>query len=118
MRKTSKMIFVIMFILTLFSCGNSSNKTDIEWLKGGTLHKSTVFEWKNATEKNKLATCADFIVNIKKANNEKYETIAQMKKDATILMECINEATKGDETNNMQVSEIAVSCYILLNSNQ
>ena len=36
-----------------------------KWYQGGTLHKATIMEWKKATESNKLATCADWILAIR-----------------------------------------------------
>ena len=80
MKKTKKYLFSILaivmfaiFAIASTSSDNQSSSTSAEkWYVGGTLHKATVEEWKSATEKNKLATCADFAANIKKANNGSY----------------------------------------------
>ena len=37
---------------------NGANK---KWYEGGTLHKKIGLDWREASQKNKLATCADFI---------------------------------------------------------
>jgi len=36
-----------------------ANPTEKHWYEGGTLHKQKIRDWKNSTEENKLATCAD-----------------------------------------------------------
>ena len=75
------------------------------WYSGGTLHKSTIKTWKNATEKNKLATCADFCAN-------RYNTLSltDIKVVATNLKTCIDEAVN----HTLAVSEVAAMCLILL----
>lgn len=81
-----------------------------EWYKGGTLHKATVKQWNSATQKNKLATCADFV-----AVADNTVSMTELKRRATNLMNCINEATRGlDELNNDKVSEMATVCIITL----
>ena len=69
-------------------CFNKVSKkvTKDEWYVGGTLHKAKVSEWKSATEKNKLATCADFMVNV-----DNTLSASELKETATALKICINE---------------------------
>lgn len=77
-----------------------------EWYEGGTLHKSKIYEWKTATEENKLATCADFITGTKKKISLE---------DSYSLKKCIDEAVKGHtKVDNSDVSEIAAMCLILM----
>lgn len=84
--------------------------TSDKWYEGGTLHKATVGQWKNATEKNKLATCADFA-----AVADNTVSMTELKSRALNLMNCINEATRGlDELNNEKVASIASMCSITL----
>ena len=126
MKKFSKQILSILTIIifSVFAIASSSSddsakSTSDEWYAGGTLHQATISEWKNATEKNKLATCADFVANVKKMNNESYNgDLVSMKKDATQMMTCIDEAVKGDaaENANMKINEVAATCAILLGS--
>jgi hypothetical protein len=109
-----KQLILITITLFLFiSCGNDK-KAELEWLKGGNLHNSNVTEWINSNDKNKLATCADFVANIKKANNEKYQSISLMKSDAETMKNCIDEAVKANGIENMKISEIAVACNTLM----
>ncbi len=87
-----------------------TNKDTLKWYNGGTLHKGTIKTWKGATEKNKLATCADFCTNYYKTFN-----IVDTKVAANNLKICINEAVKGHDTSNaLSVSEVAAMCLILL----
>ncbi len=77
-----------------------------EWYEGGTLHKAKIWEWKQATEENKLATCGDFVAHT-------YKEVSLPKSVA--LKACINEACKGTTAaDNLDVSEVAASCTILL----
>ena len=59
------------FACVIISC-SGSNEKEIEWTKNGTLHEANILEWKTSTEANKLATCADFVANLKNAENQKY----------------------------------------------
>lgn len=102
----------IYFLSVLFfvACGSPSEEsTEENWYSGGTLHKSDIATWRNASSKNKLATCADYVANIKE-----YENLEMMKKDAEELMTCIDEAAIGSEVPGTQsTSEIAASCILL-----
>jgi hypothetical protein len=87
------------------------SQTDNEWYSGGTLHKSFISEWKTASDKNKLATCADFVALVNK--NMK---ISDLKYEAEQLRDCIDEATRGlESTNSMKVSDIASKCITIMN---
>jgi hypothetical protein len=88
---------------------NIDTNTD-QWYVGGSLHKSKVSEWKVATEDNKLATCGDFVANIKKGLS-----MSELKIKATELKTCIDEATAGSNTTDEEkVTEIAGLCAIQL----
>ncbi len=112
---------IVLVVVTIFT--SKSNNRSIEqiertykrpiseeWYQGGTLHKANVKQWKSATQKNKLATCADFM-----AVADNSISMTELKSRATNLMNCINEATRGlDELNNENVSEMATLCIITL----
>lgn len=113
-----KLIFIALIgTLILSSCGgNTSNKpanrqTKVDnWYKGGTLHKAKISDWKTATDKNKLATCADFMATV-----DNSLSMDELKRRAKSLMSCIDESTKGiDNTNNESVSTIAALCLQLM----
>jgi hypothetical protein len=107
------MIIISLFLFT--SCDDtprksrSSNSVD-KWYIGGNLHKSKVIEWKNATEKNKLATCGDFIAGVV----DKSTSLDVIKRKAENLKICIDEATINDSENDKAVAKIASLCTITL----
>jgi hypothetical protein len=128
--KIKSVIYVLLF-LVFQSCSSPSEKKqdrslkilqevdknivleDVEdaWYVGGTLHKATILQWKNATEHDKLATCGDFI-----AKTNKTSSLSLIKLKATDLRICINEAIKGHDTaDTYAVSDVASLCLLLLN---
>jgi hypothetical protein len=105
---------LFLFIIFLISC-DGNNQKEIEWTKNGTLHLSKISDWKIATEENKLATCADFVANLKKVEHQKYTTMSEMKSDAINMKACIEEAVNGgDYTDDFNVSEVAVLCHMMM----
>lgn len=87
-----------------------STKTETkEWYAGGTLHKSTAKQWKEANSHNRLATCADYVVNVKE-----YTSNELMKQDAIALVTCLNNAAIGVEMNEFKTVELAASCLVLM----
>lgn len=96
--------------LSIISCSEETSKPTNQWYQGGTLHKSKIIEWKGSTDRNKLATCADFCAKL----YQNY-SLKKIKILATNLKICIDEAVKGHNTSdNFQVSEVASMCLILL----
>ncbi|UHO39268.1 hypothetical protein H5J24_03870 [Chryseobacterium capnotolerans] len=101
-------------VLSLLSCSQKTNP-ETEWTKNGNLHDKTIIEWKSASDQNKLATCADFMASLKRAENQTYTSIQEMKFDANNLKVCIDEGTADNKyADYMKVREIAVTCYILM----
>lgn len=101
-----KQLFIIV-TFAIVSC-NSEKK----WYAGGTLHQATKAQWKSATVENKLATCADFVANVRKDKGGTYNNLDSMKVDAEQMMFCIETALTAFNDNN-KVAEIAASCAIL-----
>ena len=129
-----KKIILLLMMIPFFNCGQTNpaekydrqpNVTGVEmdaepthqpakWYEGGTLHKSSILEWKQATDENKLATCGDFI-----ASTNKTLPIDEIKSKAIALKVCIDEATRDlDNTNTETVASIASLCMVLLTSEQ
>jgi hypothetical protein len=107
-----KKSFVTLLLLSLLtSCGGGRSETqNDEWRVGGTLHNSSLQTWISSTEQNKLATCADFVSNVKN-----YEgNISKMKADATEVMKCIDESAKEQYLSGQKTNEIAALCVLLL----
>lgn len=89
-------------------------KTEPEkWYEGGTLHNATMAEWKAGTEKDRLATCADFAARIKKANNQKFASEKELAEDAYYFLSFLDEVGKGDVAQNEKVAEMVAAAQIL-----
>jgi len=114
--KNSGCLIILIFfllmssILTIVSCKNEIKKPTNQWYQGGTLHKSKISDWKNASEENKLATCGDFCATIYKDNS-----LDEIKVIATNLKSCIDEAVRDHSyATDENVSRIASMCLILM----
>ena len=119
MKKLSQLMFSVLIITSITFCtsdpshSNPPKNQDL-WYVGGNLHSSTVNEWKNATDKNKLATCADFVANIKKTNGQSYNGDTNlMKKDAMELLSCIETAILDEKGSSIKISEVTVLCAMM-----
>ncbi len=100
---------LLFFGFSIYSCGTSDQPVEqVQWYSGGTLHQSTIEEWSKASPENKLATCADYVANVKEYQGD----FTQMKIDATEVMNCIEEVSKdGGSTKG---NEIAAMCIVTL----
>ncbi len=105
--KISTLLFSTFLI---FSCGGNSEQQlkEENWYVGGTLHQSTLQDWANANDKDKLATCADFVANVKDYQGD----MGKMKEDATIIMNCIDELAKESTLENEKSAEMAATCFV------
>ena len=84
----------------------TTSSTSQEWYEGGTLHKATIARWKTSTERNKLATCGDFM-----AVYDKSVSMTELLARSVALKSCIDVATDGlDYTNSLEVSTMAALC--------
>lgn len=95
-----------------------SNSNDISWATGGTLHKSTIAEWRKASYLNRLATSADFSLYYfgyaLGINYMSDSEIDKIKKEATDLEECISITASGGDVDNEEVARIAALCLLLI----
>lgn len=82
-----------------------------EWYQGGTLHKSTVKEWRYATYSNKLATCSDWLSATRwKGALKRYSDLERLKKASIYFLVTVDEAiTDLPQIDNMKINEIAVA---------
>ena len=64
---------------------NTPAPTPEPWYAGGTLHKATVAEWSQATERNKLATAADWVTA-----GYKLTTVEEMTVYAPQIVACLD----------------------------
>jgi hypothetical protein len=126
--KYIKLISILLLLLVVIKCFNSpkipvnptagekshssayAKSNDDKWYSGGNLHKKNIRDWKNASDANKLATCADFIAGVKKDLS-----LIDLKEEASQLRDCINEATKGTDTSDhSKVNEIGALCLVTM----
>lgn len=87
----------------------------------GTLHRSTVGEWKAASYENRLATSADWFVSITKEFNPvlhrelkrlKFdEYLGAMKNGAIQLEKCVSGRVSKMKYPNIKTATIAAFCY-------
>ncbi len=84
-----------------------------KWYQGGSLHKATVTEWRDATYRNRLATCADFVTGTLLSSGydeRKIDIENQVRPAATGLEACISEAASGVGPTE-SVSFLAAMCF-------
>ncbi|MEE9408224.1 MAG: hypothetical protein V3V28_09130 [Polaribacter sp.] len=101
---------ITFLIITSFTLNVSAQ----EWHKGGTLHNKNLLEWKNATEKNKLATTGDWIVTLFNKKRIPLGTLNNIKEKAKEIRKCTNKKINSFKSqNNLQgikANEIAYKC--------
>ena len=94
---------------------NESKKPKVsKWYEDGDLHKSYVTEWRNASYKNKLATCADWMAVL-----DNKISMSLLKKRAEQLVICIDETVATDArgqkiSGTLKTTDLAVSCIQIL----
>lgn len=89
-----------------------------EWYEYGTLHRSTIKEWKQSTHKNKIATSGDWVLSVSESIKSEVinsGNINNLKPYCEELVICINEATNGHNTwDKSNTTEVAISCMALM----
>ncbi len=114
------LVFAIVVVVVQLVNNNKSQSTisnsanEDLWYSGGTLHSLKTEDWRNATYKNKLATCADWAASVKKSRGESYNgDLVSMRRDARNILTCVEEVAK-EESLNMKLTEVVASCVILM----
>lgn len=85
-----------------------------EWYEGGTLHGSTYDEWKAGSDRDKLATAADWVAAIWEPMPS---NLTELRVLASEVLVCVDEVVLAPELSHMgqhQVAEIAAGCIILM----
>ena len=97
---------------------DNSNGT-VEWYEGGTLHNATVAQWKKATEQNKLATCADWLVALFRENMlniDLFETQYTLPGFSTALSNYVDKASiYVNNSNKILVRTVALEALMQTN---
>lgn len=83
----------------------SGDKTS--WFKGGTLHKSKAWQWRQATYANRLATAADFIAATQDVD---YSNLDKFKEMATDLEKCMSIGVSGEGSDDIDTTFMASWC--------
>ena len=90
----------------------------LAWYEGGTLHNATLGEWRNASERNRLATAADWFVSGFDVNEWSEETEASVHIGATYLVNCLRVEVIDELIEDLgadrPIQESAVLCLLLL----
>lgn len=105
----ARVALLAILVLLLAGCGRRS--TVPEWCKGGTLHSSTLREWRLASEANRLATAADFIAAIFK---EDRLPMSEIRAKAEHLVQSIEPSASTDQLGSMRTSEVAAGLVVVL----
>jgi len=113
MKRIVGIVFAIVIAFGISGC--SENK---KWYEHATLHKSTIKVWKKATQEDKLATSADWILTASpRISNEIKNSgnIDNLKPYANELVECINKSIDGVDTiDDQQTTQSAITCMTLM----
>jgi hypothetical protein len=92
------------------------NNTNM-WFQGGNLHKATFTQWRSADNANKLATCADWLsASLWKGHLNTPNDFNRLKPKAKILLNAIDEAVKGDDFREKNITD-AVAVIIQTSNN-
>jgi len=95
-----------------YSPSYSNYNSTKKWYEGGTLHSVPVTTWRTGSYRNKLATSADWCAIVD--STVSFETL---KKRASQVLYCVEDAVSGGDADHMQISEIATACIIVLREN-
>ena len=101
------MRYAVLAILVLVS---TSPAMSAEWYEGGTLHDSTLGEWRSASSQDRLATAADFTAAVLKDTS----TFDEALRRTPAMLNCINEVAEDPRLDTQETATIAAFCAILL----
>jgi len=107
---------------------DETGKTKQKWYEGGTLHQKSALIWQTASQKNKLATCADLVAvmlkqkMLKESIQEKINSVDDIKFLATELVVGLdaafkkshNEAENKKLYTNQKVNETAAMLVMMM----
>lgn len=88
----------------------TDRRTNYPWYADGALHKATMREWRRATYANKLATAADFGVNIMRAEGMDVDQIdingKPIRTLADTIVQALDTADRELQMDDQQVAEV------------
>lgn len=126
-------VFALLLLLSACSSGGGSRiatptttptrtptstptATQTQWFHGGTLHKSTLAQWRVATNANKLATAADWLAgDLWKGHLNTPSDFDRIKVKAQMLVNGVNEIASDRDLGSGSATEIAVLLILMSN---
>ena len=110
----------IAVAMAFLVAGCSDSPDSDTWYKGGTLHNTTVEQWKEGTTKDKLATLADLLAfmdkDLKDDSMRTPENMKPLYKNTKRMVQCVDE--KADEASTAAAARpmrfIALRCLLEL----
>jgi len=95
---------------------SSATSAPSPWFQGGTLHKSTVAQWREASYANRLATAGDWLASTKwKGHLNKPADFQRLNGKAKVLVNAVAEASSADREGVMRTAEIAAAIITMSN---
>ena len=86
-----------------------------KWYEGGTLHNATAVQWSRASERNRLATAADWAAVALGENRPK--SVDDLKPYAWDFMVCVDNATADPalvDASGVTLASLAAQCALLM----
>ncbi|MEM9783412.1 MAG: hypothetical protein AAF899_13170 [Pseudomonadota bacterium] len=84
------------------------------WYQGGTLHHSTLAEWSDATDRNRLATAGDWAVRMLSPRQLHRMGLPGIRSYAEALVGCIDDVAEESRSGRQQSSRVAAGCRLTL----
>ena len=121
-------IGLVVWVMVQAACSleteSESGETDFpvpDWISDGTLHESTLDEWSEADDRDKLATAADFTIVLREFSDVDLfvmlsagDDLAELRADAIQLVECIDVTIDlvQAELSTEKTGEAAAGCAV------
>ena len=85
-----------------------------QWYSGGTLHHSTVAQWRQASASNRLATASDWVAAV--VDESQWRTIGMdgLRQLSEALVSCVDQASTAPAIQGSRASELAAACVVLM----
>lgn len=84
------------------------------WYEGGTLHKATITQWKVATDRDKLATAADWLAaTLWKEYLKSPKDFERMKVKAQMLVREIDKSIAVKNIDHLEITEITTALLLM-----
>lgn len=97
-------------IIVTFSaiCLTAFSANAREWYIGGTLHDTSMKEWRSATDENRLATSADWAAAILRGAGKAHTSPDEFRRLSTELERCVSQI--GNSKTRLKTAGAAATC--------